>query len=99
MKTLLLFLPSPANLPQSRFTLDHLARRDGGERTGRRNSQRGHRLAHDVLTQDRPERSPTIAPTRERRRPETLQLEIAPHALSIDQLAKQDRPTISGCGT
>ncbi len=72
-----------------------LARRDGGERARRRDAERGHRLAHDVLAQHRPERGAPVAAAREGRAPRALELDVAPLAVLADDLAEQDRATVA----
>ena len=50
----------------ARVSREHgLARGHGGERARGRHAERGHRLAHDVLAQHRPERGAPVAAARE----------------------------------
>jgi hypothetical protein len=46
---------------QRRLAPNRLAGRHSGERSGRRNPERRHRLADDVFAQDRPERRASVA--------------------------------------
>ena len=43
------------------FATNRLAGRDDGQAAGRRNAERGHRLADDVFTQHRPQRRQPVA--------------------------------------
>ena len=72
-----------------------LARRDDRERARRRDPQRRHRLAHDVLAQHGAERRATVASARERRAPRALELDVAPLAVRADDLAQQDRAPVA----
>ena len=80
---------------QRRLAQDLLAGRDRSQRARGRNAERHHRLADDVLAQHRPERCPAIAAARERRRPRALELDVAPHAGAVDDLAQQDGPAVA----
>ena len=80
---------------QRHFTPDGLAGRDNGERPGGGDAERGHRLADDVLAQDRSERGAAIAVAGERRGAGALELDVAAHAVGIDDLAEKNGPAIT----
>ena len=68
---------------------------DGGERSCGRDAQRGHRLAHNVFAQHWSQRCPAIAASGKRSGPRALELDIAPDAVPVDNLAKQDGTTVA----
>src|SRR5207302_5756798 len=72
---------------QRRLAPNRLTGRHSGERSGRRDSKRGHGLADDVFAQDGPERRPSIALPGKGRRARPLELDVAAHAVAIDNLA------------
>ena len=80
------------------FTRDSLARRDCGERTCAGDTQCRHRLADDVLAQDRTESRTSIAVARERSRTRTFELNVATYTIPIDQLAQENCPTVAQPG-
>ena len=80
---------------QRRLAPNRLAGRHSGERSGRRNPERRHRLADDVFAQDRPERGASIAPPGKRRWARPLELDVAAHAVAIDHLAKKNGTAVT----
>ena len=74
---------------------DDLARRHGRERTRGRHTERRHRLAHDVLAKHGTERGAAVPTARERRPPGALELDVAALAVRADDLAEQDRPSVT----
>ena len=80
---------------QRRLAPNRLAGRHSGERSGRRNPERRHRLADDVFAQDRPERRASIAPPGKRRWARPLELDVAAHAVAIDHLAKKNGTSVT----
>ena len=64
------------------------------ERVGR-DAQRAHGLAHNVFAQHWSQRCPAVAASRKRRAPRALELDIAPDAVPVDNLAKQDGTTVA----
>src|SRR5271170_1267270 len=80
---------------QRRLAPDLLAGRHSGERSGRRNRKRRHRLADDVFAQDRPERGASIPPPGKRRRARSLELDVAAHAVAIDHLAEKNGTSVT----
>ena len=68
---------------------------DDGERPGRRDAQRVHRLGDHVLAQHRPDRSEPVATTGERRPPRALQVEVPAVAGSVDDLAHQQGSAVA----
>jgi hypothetical protein len=54
-----------------------------------------HGLRHDVLAQHRSERRLAVTTARVRRRAGALQVELTTVALAIDELAEQQRPTVT----
>src|SRR5262245_35994184 len=75
---------------QGRFAPDRLSGGDDGEGLGRGDAEREHGLADDVFAQDRPECRATVAVARERRGTGALQLDVAAHALDVDNLTKEN---------
>ncbi len=57
-----------------------------------------HRLADDVFAQDRPERGAAVAAAGERGRAGTLQLDVAAHAVAVDDFAEQDGTAVAELG-
>ena len=53
--------PGQYRAGQRRFAPNWLAGCHSGERSGRRNPERRHRLADDIFAQDRPERRSSVA--------------------------------------
>src|ERR1700687_637121 len=80
---------------QRRLAQHALAGHDRGQRSCGWNSKCRHRLADDVFAQHRTEGRAAIAPARKRRRPRTLQLNVAADAVGIDHLAEQDSASIT----
>ena len=62
------------------------------------NAERRHRLADDVFAQHRPERGAAVAAAREGRRAGALELDVAAHAVAVDDFAEQDRAAIAELG-
>ena len=75
---------------QGHFAPHRLAGRDNRERSRGGNAERGHRLADDVLAQHRPERGAAVAAARERRGAGALELDVAAHAVGVDDLAQKN---------
>ena len=65
-----------------------LTRRDGGERACSRNAERVHRLAHQVLPQNRSKRRPAVAVSGEWSTPRALQLYVAARPGAASHFAK-----------
>ena len=65
-----------------------------GERAGRGDAQRRHRLADHVLAQDRAERGPPVAAARVGRPTRAFELYIASRPGSVDDLAEEDRAPV-----
>ena len=80
---------------QRRLAPNRLAGRHSGERSGRRDPKRRHRLADDVLAQDRPERRASVAPPGKRRWASPLELDVAAHAVAIDNLAEKNGTSVT----
>ncbi len=74
------------------------ARRDGSKGPRGRDSQASHGLANDVLAQHGADPGTPISPTRERGRARTFELDVAAHAIAIDQLSEENRPPITQLG-
>ncbi len=68
--------PARAPLPAAASPGGPGARGDNGERPGRGDAQRVHRLADDVFAQHRADRGQAIAAARERRRSRTLEVNV-----------------------
>ncbi len=83
---------------QELFARDLFARRDGSERPRGRDPQASHGLAHDVLAQHGAEPGTPIALPRKRGGARTLELDVAAHAIAIDQLSEENRPAIAQLG-
>ena len=64
--------------------------RDGRQRPCGRNSERMHRFANEIFAQDRPQCGAAVSAPRERRSSRALQLDIAPLAVAVQNLAKED---------
>ena len=79
---------------QRRLAHHVLAGHHGGERARGGNAERRHRLADDVFAQHRAERGAAVAAARKRRRAASLELDVAAHAIGVDDLAEQDRAAI-----
>src|SRR5262249_56273829 len=71
------------------------ASRHSGERSGRRNPERRHRLADDIFAKDRPERRSSVAQSRKRRRARTLELDVAAHPIAIDHFAEKNGTSVT----
>ncbi len=83
-----------------RFAPDHLPGPDGGECARRGDAQSRHRFGDDIFPQDRPQRRAPVAAARERRRAGALELDVAAHAMRVDDLAEQNpRARSPSCGT
>ena len=78
--------------------IDGLAGRDGGQRPGGRNAERVHRLADEIFAQHRPQRRAPVAAPRERRSARALQLDVAPLAVAVQDLAEQDGAAVAELG-
>ena len=80
---------------QRRLADDLFAGRHRGQRAGRRDAERGHGLAHDVLAQHRSERGAAVAAARKGRRPGALELDVAAYAVAIHHLAEQNGAAVA----
>ena len=67
----------------------------GGERSRGRDTERRHRLADDVFAQHRTERGAAVATARKRRRARPLELDVAAHAVGVDDFAEQDGAAVT----
>ena len=80
------------------FSKNTFTRQDGCERPRCRNPQRMHCFADEIFAQDRPQCGAAIAPPGERCWPRTLQLDIAPLAVPVQDLAKEDCTAVAKLG-
>ncbi len=80
---------------QRRLALHPLARRDHGQRAGGRDAQRVHRLADDVLAQHRADGRQPVAAAGKRGAARAFEVNVAEPAVSVDELAEQQRATIA----
>src|SRR5271165_7479843 len=80
---------------QLAVAINRFAGRDGSQRPSGRNSERMHRFADEIFAQDRPQRGAAVAAPRERRPARALQLEVAPLAATVQDLAEEDRAAIA----
>ncbi len=78
-----------------RLANDPVAGRDDGEAAGRRNPQRVHRLAHQVLAQHRAEHGEPVATAGEGSAARALQVQVAARAVGGEHLAEQERPAVA----
>src|SRR5262249_58412304 len=83
---------------QRRLSADRLTRGNDGKRPGCGDTERVHGLADDVLAQNRAKRRPAIAVAGERGGAGTLELDVAAHAIQIDDFAKQQGATVTQLG-
>ena len=83
---------------QLRLALYRAAGTHDGQGSRRRDSQRMHRLADDVLAQHRPHRRQAVTAARERRRPGALQVDVAQAPVVVDELAEQQRASVAQPG-
>jgi hypothetical protein len=79
---------------QHRLAPDPATGRDDGQRPRRRDAQRVHRLAHDVLAQHRPDRRQPVPAAREGRASRALEVQVAARAVRRRELAEQQRPAV-----
>ena len=70
--------------------INRFAARNGRQRPRSRNSERMHRFANEIFPQDRPQRGAAVSASRERRSTRALQLDIAPLAAAVQDLAEED---------
>ena len=82
-----------ASVAKHRFAAGHHRQCAGGG-----NAQRVHGLAHQVLAQYRAERGLAVAAARKRRAARTLERNVAPLAVYIDDLAQQQCPSVAQLG-
>ena len=75
-----------------------LARGRGRERPGGGDAERRHGLADQVLAQHGAERRAAVAAARVRRAARALELDIAPAARAVHDLAQQDGPAVAELG-
>ena len=87
--------PGQHGARQQHLAGDRLAGRDDGERARRRDPERVHRLADEVLAQHRSERRPAVAAAGERCRSGALQVQVTAPALTVDELAEQQRAAVA----
>jgi hypothetical protein len=80
---------------QGALAKDRLAGRHRRKGPRRRYAQRVHRLAQDVLAQDRPEPGAPVAATREGRAAGALELDVEALARRVQDLAQKNRPAIA----
>ena len=69
---------------------DRAPRGHHGEGTRRRDAERVHRLADDVLAQHRPDRGQTVTAAGERRAPRALEVQVARAAVGVGELTEQE---------
>ena len=81
---------------RSRGTCSPVATTD--KRPRGRDPERVHRLADEVLAQHRAHRGPAVAAAGERCAPGPLQVQVAPVARAVDDLAEQQRPAVAEAG-
>ena len=74
---------------------DHLLAGDHCGERARGGNAEGYRFADDVFAQHRAQRCAAIAAARERRRPRALELDVAPDAVEVDDLAEKDGAAIA----
>ena len=72
-----------------------LACRHRRERACRGYAERRHRLAHEILAQHRPEGGASVSASREGRPARAFELDVASLPVGSDDLAEQDRPTVT----
>ena len=75
---------------QLAVAINRFAGRDGRQRPRGRNSERMHRFADEIFAQNRPQGGAPVAAPRVRRSARALQLDIAPLAVAIQDLAEED---------
>ncbi len=80
---------------QHGFAHHALAGDDGGERARGGDAEPEHGFADDVLAQHRSERGAAVAPARERGGARALELDVAAHAVLVDDFAEQDGPAVA----
>src|SRR5262249_30370382 len=80
---------------QRRLAPNRLASRHSGERSGRRNPERRHRLADDIFAKDRPERRSSVAQSPKPRRARPLELDVAAHPIAIDHFAEKNGTSVT----
>ena len=74
---------------------DPLAGRDDGQRPGRGDAERMHRLADHVLAQHRADRGLAVTAAGERRATRALQVQVATAPVDVEHLTEQERPTVA----
>ena len=80
---------------QDSLAADRLAGGHDGQGAGRRDAERVHRLADEVLAEHRADCRPTVAPARERRTPRALEVDVAPAPVDVKDLAEEQRPPVA----
>src|SRR5271166_262945 len=80
---------------QLAVAINRFAGRDSRERPSGRNSERMHRFADEIFAQDRPQRGAAVSAPRKRRPARALQLDVAPLAATVQDLAEEDREAIA----
>ena len=80
---------------QKSLAANRLAGGHDGQRAGRRDAERVHRLADEVLAEHRADRRPSVATARERRAPRALQVNVAPAPIDVEDLAEEQRPPVA----
>ena len=71
-----------------------LARQRGGEGAGRGNTQRMHGLTEQIFAQHRTQHCFAVTPARKRCGARPFQMNVAPLARAVDNLAQKERATI-----
>ena len=87
--------PSQHGARQQHLSGDGRAGGDDGQRARRRDPERVHGLTDEVLAQHRSERGQAVAPAGERCRSGAFQVEVTAPALTVDELAEQQRATVA----
>ena len=87
--------PDEDRTRQQDLASDGLAGRDNRQGTRRRDPQRVHRLRHEVLAQHRAEGGLAVAAAGVRRRTRTLEVDVTTPAVTVDELAEQERSTVT----
>ena len=80
---------------QLAVAINRFAGRDSRQRPSGRNSERMHRFADEIFAQDRPQRGAAVSAPRKRRPARALQLDVAPLAATVQDLAEEDRAAIA----
>jgi hypothetical protein len=80
---------------QRRLAPNCLAGRHNSKRPGRRDPERCHCLTDDVFAQHRPEWRASVALPGKGRPARPLELDVAAHAVAIDNLTEKDGPSVT----